>query len=121
MSFSERDFERFARRGRLTQQAGFQELANWETTEKQFEGQIENLLKLFKWKYYHTWNSEHSEEGFPDVIAIRPPRLLVAELKKEGEEPTDEQWAWLDCFSLAGAETYVWWPSDIDEVMKILR
>jgi len=52
---------------------------------------------------------------------LRPPRLLVAELKKEGEEPTPDQWNWLDWFSLVGTEVYVWHPPDIDEVMKILK
>ena len=121
MNFTEQDLQRFLKRGRLTQQAAFQELAKWETTEKQFQGQVEEFLKLFRWKYYHTWNSENSEEGFPDVIGLRPPRLLVAELKKEGEEPTPAQWDWLDWFSLVGTEVYVWHASDIDEVMKILR
>lgn len=48
---------------------------------------------------YHTWNSQHSAKGFPDLVAARLRdgciTLLFAELKRWNAEPTTEQLRWL--------------------------
>lgn len=90
-------------------------------TEEDFQQQVEQTLSLFRWKFYHTRDSRGSEADFPDLIALRPPRKLVAELKKIGKEPTDGQCLWLEYFKACGFEVFVWKPSDIDEVLRVLR
>ena len=97
-------------------------------TEKQFEGQVKDLAKLFGWKYYHTWRSIHSPAGFPDVVMVRPPRLIFAELKSEQGKPSDKQQDWLDIlkecqrdFSFRMPEVYLWRPSQFEEIANILR
>ncbi len=99
----------------------FLRIRKMKIPEKDLQGQVEHLLRLFCWRYYHTWNSRRSVEGFPDLIALRRDRGLVAELKKEGEEPTPEQQNWLDEFEEAGFEVYVWRPADIERAAKVLR
>ena len=99
----------------------FLRIRKMEIPEKDLQQQVEQLLQLFGWRYYHTWDSRRSVEGFLDLIALRPGRRLVAELKKEGEGPTPEQQNWLDAFEEAGFEVYVWRPADIERAAKVLR
>ena len=91
-------------------------------TEKQFESQVKDLAKIFGWRYYHTWRSIHSPAGFPDVIMVRPPRLIFAELKSDKGKPSPAQEAWLnDLKGCPTVEVYLWRPVDFEAVMEILR
>jgi hypothetical protein len=58
--------------------------------------------------------------GFPDIIAVRATRLLVAELKVGKNRPTDSQAAWLAAFQIAGVDAYTWWPKDLDKIREVL-
>lgn len=61
-------------------------------------------------------------KGFPDVTAVRGPRLVVAELKVPGGTLTDGQTIWLNRMAaVPGVETYVWYPRDWDTVRATLR
>ena len=99
----------------------FLRIGKMEIPEKDLQQQVEQLLRLFCWRYYHTWNSRRSAQGFPDLIALRRERHLVAELKKEGGEPTPEQQNWLDEFEEVGFEVYIWRPADVEQAAKVLR
>lgn len=61
------------------------------------------------------------EAGLPDLLMVRPPRVVVAELKRKGGRVEPTQRAWLDDFAASGVEAYVWFPSDWDEVERVLR
>jgi len=89
-------------------------------SEKDFEGQIRDLAKLFGWLYYHTWRSIHSPAGFPDVVMVRPPRLIFAELKSEKGQVSDKQKEWLEALKETGVEVFLWRPSDLDEIVGVL-
>jgi len=89
--------------------------------EAEWHRQVEQIAGLCRWTKYHTRDSRGSDEGFPDLILLRPPRWVVAELKKMGEDPTAEQLEWLRLFAACGAETFVWRPSDFDQVSTVLR
>lgn len=119
--WTEEQFAVFAARSRRAGKVSWQAAATLATPEKAWQAQVEYLLALFRWSYYHTRDSRRSAEGFPDLVACRPPRLIFAELKRDGKEPTEEQWTWLDAFSQCGAECYVWHSSDMDEVRRLLR
>ena len=58
--------------------------------------------------------------GLPDLILVRRPRLVVAELKAEGEKPTTAQRGWLDEYEACGIETFVWYPSDFETIKGLL-
>lgn len=68
---------------------------------------------------YHTLRSKGSTSGFPDRVIVRE-RVLFAELKTEKGKPTDAQVEWLTMLAAAGAEVYLWRPSDLDEIGRIL-
>lgn len=90
-------------------------------TERRFQQQVLDLAKLLHWRSYHTWNSMHSTGGFPDLVLVKRPRIVFAELKREGKAPTPEQQAWLDDLRACGAEAYLWRPSDWPEIERLLR
>jgi hypothetical protein len=58
--------------------------------------------------------------GWLDLVLVRRPRLVFAELKREGEQPTEDQQAWIDELRACGQEVYVWKPNDWPEVEGIL-
>jgi len=93
-----------------------------DITEKEFFEQIRDLAKLFGWKLYHTWRSIHSPAGYPDCTLTRDGRLVIAELKTETGQPTPEQYFWLvELSKVPCAEVYLWRPSQIEEIAKVLR
>lgn len=82
------------------------------------------------WRVAFTWSSIHSPEGEPDLRMVRvqtgvigvPARLILAELKTETGQPSAEQAEWLELGSqVPGVETYLWRPSDWDEIQEVLR
>ena len=91
-------------------------------TEKQFGGQLEQLCKLFGWKYYHTHNSRFSAPGYPDYTLVRE-RVVFAELKRQAKASklTDKQIEWRDALLEAKQEWYLWRPKDMDDIAEILR
>ncbi len=62
--------------------------------------------------------------GFPDLVLVRArhavPRVIVAELKREGEKPTPAQQRWVDEFAACGVETFVWFPHDWETIKGVL-
>ena len=108
-------------------------------TEQQFTNELLKWLKQYRWRAFHVRNSGaggltqvQGDKGFPDILAIRPPRILVAELKvgKPGTlkgDPIPEQVAWLDAFRSVQIswkwqpiETYVWRPEMFPAILEIL-
>lgn len=68
---------------------------------------------------YHTYRSPRSPAGFPDWVLVRE-RVIYVELKREKGKPSAEQVVWLDGLARAGAEVYLWKPSDLAEIGTIL-
>ena len=92
-------------------------------TEAQFAAWLNEVAAVFHWDLrYHTYDSRHSAKGFPDEVFVRPPRMLVAELKVGRREPTPEQKRWLlGLAAIPGLEVYVWWPDNRDQIERVLR
>lgn len=60
----------------------------------------------------HMTPVKYDGKGFPDLVLVRPPRLIFVELKSDtGKIRPDQQW-WLDRLTGTAAEVYVWRPSD---------
>lgn len=61
--------------------------------------------------------------GWPDLVLIRRGRVVVAELKRQGQHPEELQLAVLLELRGAGLEAYVWRPSDLDSglIYRILQ
>jgi len=92
-------------------------------TEADLREQIRDLCKLFGWKMYFSWTSIHSPRGFPDLVLVNPEqkRVIFAELKREGKNPTPQQEEWLAALAACNQEVYVWRPGDIEKIANILR
>ncbi len=91
-------------------------------TEKEFLRQVSELARLYRWRVYHPWLSIHSERGWPDVALVRPPRLVLAELKTDKGKTTPHQDEWLALLGACpGVETYLWRPLDFDTIASVLR
>jgi len=74
---------------------------------------------------YHTYRSDRSPAGFPDIVAINLERGLldVVELKREVGTVTDKQTEWLEAFrSVSLVRVHgVWRPSQIDDLDAMLE
>ncbi len=91
-------------------------------TEADFLRQVRNLARIFGWATYHPFLSKWSEKGWPDLTLIRPPRIVLAELKAEKGRVSEEQRRWLGMLGACpGVETFLWRPSDLERVAEILR
>jgi len=91
-------------------------------TEKQFQAAVVELARLTGWLCFHTLDSRRSEPGFPDLVAIRPPRVLFIELKVEKGRLSRAQEHWLKLLRLVPCvEVFVWRPSDWPAVREVLR
>lgn len=123
---------------------------NAVTTEAEFQAQVVDLAKLRGWQVFHALPVQRASDGkhrtafqgdagFPDLVMARAGRIVVAELKREGQKPRPYQLQWLS--ALAGvdwgpdhravaveetrntpATVYValWRPSDWAEIESVL-
>ena len=116
--------------------------ADLALTEKQFQGQVLDLARLFGWRAYHTFDSRRSAAGFPDLVMVRDGRLIFAELKATAGRISADQFAWMQALQEAeeyanpshpGVDVYddgkpkipvrycLWRPADWAEIEEILR
>jgi VRR-NUC domain len=104
----------------------------FSVTEKAFQDQVVDLAILYRWLVYHSrpaWIRDgrmvtalQGHKGFPDLIMVRPPRIIVAELKSERGQLSIAQMHWLEAFrKTTWPEVYVWRPADLDLVEQCLR
>jgi len=90
-------------------------------SEREFQAQIIKLARLLGWRVFHPWLSVHSASGWPDLALCRPPRFLLAEIKRERADLTPAQVCWrLDLAECPGVEIYTWRPSDFEEITRVL-
>lgn len=100
-------------------------------SEADFTAQVLELARIRGWRRAHFrpartakgWRTAVQGDGvgFPDLVLIRGSRLVVAELKTNRGRVRPEQSEWLAAFVTAGAETYLWRPSDWPEIEEVLR
>lgn len=95
---------------------------NWINTvsEAVWQSQVVQIARLHGWTSYHTHDSRRSVAGYPDLTLVRGSRLIFAELKRQTGRTTREQQEWLDLLAGAGAETYLWRPSHLADVVECL-
>ncbi len=65
-------------------------------SERAFQRQIVQLAELMGWRTYHTYDSRRSNPGFPDLVLVRAPRVIFAELKRQRGRVTAAQTEWVD-------------------------
>lgn len=80
-------------------------------TEAQLQAAVIELAELLGYLVFHSGDSRRDTgAGFPDLTMVKPPRLVFAELKRQGRYARPDQRAWLDALDDSGAEAYVWRP-----------
>ncbi len=91
-------------------------------SEKHFQAQVVELARLSGWLTYHTHDSRHSQAGFPDLVMVRAPRVVFAELKSESGRIRPGQGQWLEALGDSeSVEARLWRPSDWPEIEEALR
>lgn len=105
-------------------------------SEAAFQQALTNMATAFGWRWYHTHRSDRSPPGFPDLVLVRGPRLIFAELKAEKGVVSGAQQEWLDALAMVaaeiacaidqpglkvGLEVHVWRPDDWAELEAALR
>jgi len=96
-------------------------------TERDWQNQVHRLAFSLGWKYYHAPDNrpvngriQKVVAGFPDLVLVKGERLIFAELKRELGIVAEAQTEWLAALEMAGAECYVWRPSQMREVLETL-
>lgn len=91
-------------------------------SESEWMDEVRTIARLRDWPFvYHTHDSRHSAAGFPDLVLIRPPRMIFAELKSEQGTTTREQSRYGEAINGCDAPVWeVWRPSDVDHVHETL-
>lgn len=101
-------------------------------TERQWQGTVEKLLTAHGWTWWHAPDNrpivassghryvQNVRAGFPDLLAVKGAWIIAAELKREIGKTTEEQDDALAKLAGAGVEVFVWRPSDLPEVRRIL-
>lgn len=99
--------------------------------ERDFEDRVIAEARIRGWLCAHfrpamnrrgVWATPmQGDTGFPDLVLVRPPRVLFAELKAEKGRTSDKQRRWLSAlWKCLGVETYLWRPSDSDTISRVL-
>jgi hypothetical protein len=89
--------------------------------ESELQADIRRFANQLGWECYHTHNSQLSDPGFPDLVLVRPPRIIFAELKRQSGKVSPAQHHWLGLLQQCPiVESYLWYPKDINDIVAIL-
>ena len=98
------------------------ELVAEHMTEVELLEQVKTVAHAFGWNLYHTYDSRRSTAGFPDLVLVRPPRVIFTELKRQNGRLTIPQEMWGEVLEQCrGVAYYLWRPSDWDDIVEVLR
>ena len=90
-------------------------------TEAAFQAKVIAHALRQGWLFYHTHDSRRSPGGFPDLVLVRPPEIIFAELKRDDGKLTKAQSTWLGAlWNCPSVQTCVWRPSDWDAIERTL-
>jgi hypothetical protein len=106
--------------------------------ERDFQVEVVRLARLFGWRVFYIpdWmyrlamasmkrmrrtDRDWPDHGFPDLVLVKPPRIIFAELKAGRNKATEDQLAWHDDLRACGLTVYVWTDTrDMDNVIAVL-
>ena len=92
-----------------------------KVSEKVFQATVLELAHLEGWLSYHTHDSRRSAAGFPDLVLVRPPRVIFAELKTAKGAMSPQQRLWIAALGACEVEAYIWRPADWPDIEQALR
>jgi len=90
-------------------------------TEAELQATIIDTAELAGWLVYHDHDSRLNPAGLPDLILVKPPRVVFLELKSDKGRVRPDQQIWLDaleqCDTLTSALVR---PDDLPTVIEYL-
>lgn len=89
-------------------------------SERDFQTSVVRLARLCGWRVQFHWSERHSPAGWPDLALWRPPRFLLAELKRERGRVTEAQRQTMRELRQCGLDVRLWRPSDWLEIEATL-
>lgn len=97
-------------------------------TEAAWQAQVLDIARLNGWETYHPPRAgvralgsvRDVPAGWPDLALVRGPRLVFVELKRQTGKTTPAQNRWLTLLARTSNEVYVFRPSDLPEVVRVL-
>ncbi len=90
-------------------------------THADFQWQIVKYAKLCGWDYQYWWRTLKSPKGFLDLVLVRQPRLIFAEIKIPPDVLSKEQQKWFNIWKqMPQVEVYIWKPDDWNDIEQIL-
>jgi hypothetical protein len=106
-------------------------VSDFNPDEQSFQAVVVETARLAGWRVAHFrpartkygWKTPVTADGagWPDLVLVRPPRIIFAELKSEQGKVTPNQTEWLDVLRLLPqVETFLWRPSNWDAVVETL-
>lgn len=106
-------------------------------TEAQWQKRVLGMAALFKWRAWHDRATNaprtcptckapiklpRNDPGWPDLFMVRGETLIVAELKSDRGQVTDEQLDWLSALQqVKRVMVVVWRPRSEAVVEEVLR
>ena len=102
-----------------------------DNSERVFQAKVIQIAKMNGWMVFHARRSQgidgkwytavQGDVGFPDlVMAHRSRGVIYAELKAPQGRVEPMQKQWIETLDLAGAEAYVWYPKDLQQIAERL-
>lgn len=90
--------------------------------ERVLDDQVRELARYLGWERFHAYDARRSPEGFPDLVLVRPPRVLLVELKSPTGKLTPAQQRWQELLGeCPGVEVYTWRPADLDGIARLME
>ena len=102
-----------------------------DMTEGALQALVEQAFRLAGWLVFHARDSRRWEPGFPDIVAVKAPWVVFAELKASSgkvkaraarstrrELPTQRDWL-TSLGACDGVETYLWKPEDWEQILQV--
>jgi hypothetical protein len=100
-------------------------------THDEWQEQVVTIAHTLGWSHLHVrrsvgkgrrWVTATNLRGWPDLTLFGPRGrgLVVAELKVRPDVPTADQEAVLAALREAGVDAFVWYPDDLDDVVREL-
>jgi hypothetical protein len=129
----------------MTDAKDYKDIINNEMSEADFQSIVIKAAQTLRWKvshfrgvrvqrangsFYYQTPVQADGSGFPDLVMVKPPYIIFAELKKEKNKTSDSQKEWLGLLNActgAGKDyeatnvfVRLWRPRDWDEIVKLL-
>ena len=91
-------------------------------SERDLQAQVVELARLLGWLVFHPYDARRSQAGFPDLTLVRPPRVVLAELKSARGRLRADQRRWGEALGACPGIAYeLWRPADWDRICEVLR